>query len=612
LKILKLIKLLIGTTLVKNRMKVGFLITGRLKSTRLVKKLLLDIKGKPVISHMIDRIKLTKNIDEIIICTSTNKQDAPLAEIAKENSVQCFFGDPDDVLVRLLDAADKHNLNYILNITADCPFVDPEYADKIVDKFIETNADLIRQFDLPHGAFSYGIKVDALRKIVNLKDSKDTEVWGRYFTDTGLFNVLDLDVENLKHKKPGLRMTLDYPEDLAFFHAVFDELYEEGKVFSLTQILDLLEKKPSIIQLNESVSKKFKKRFISQSEPILKKVTKVNTVLLIGTGSIGQRHIRNLKSQGIHNITALRSKKGYFKKLPKELGVLEVDTWQEAISSSPDIAIISNPTSSHIDSAIRISEHVKGIFIEKPLSNSSQSCQKLIKNLNKKKVVSFVGHNMMFHPIIKNIINFHDKNDVGSIINIQCQAGQWLPDWHPYEDYKKAYYSRKDLGGGVSLTLIHEIHLALELAGLPVSVFGEISEYSQLDIDVDVCSDLTIKHNTGAVSQIHIDYLQQPSHRSGLVTFERGWLSFDFRRMELVGQINGGDIYTLWSDSDYDFNESYVDQMKSFIRFTEEGRLKHRYDAISAIESIQVVEALFESHSSGKKINLDRNERFSF
>ena len=73
-----------------------------------------------------------------------------------------------------------------------------------------------------------------------------------------------------------------------------------------------------------------------------------------------------------------------------------------------------------------------------------------------------------------------------------------------YEDYKKAYYSRKDLGGGVSLTLIHEIHLALELAGLPVSVFGEISEYSQLDIDVDVCSDLTIKHNTGAVSQIHI------------------------------------------------------------------------------------------------------------
>ena len=120
----------------KDKMKVGYLITGRLKSTRLVEKLLLEIKGKSVISHMIDRIKLAKNVDEIIICTSSNKLDAPLGEIAIENSVQCYFGDPDDVLVRLLGAVDKFGLDYILNITADCPFVDPEYADKIVEKFI--------------------------------------------------------------------------------------------------------------------------------------------------------------------------------------------------------------------------------------------------------------------------------------------------------------------------------------------------------------------------------------------------------------------------------------------------------------------------------------------
>ena len=158
-------------------MKVGYLITGRLKSTRLPKKLLLEIKGKPIINHMIDRLKLAKQVNEIIICSSTNNQDKPLADIAKQNNIQCYFGDPDDVLVRLLKAADKFNLDYILNITADCPFVDPGYADKMVNKYIETNADLIRQFDLPHGVFSYGIKVEALRKVVSLKDSTDTEVW---------------------------------------------------------------------------------------------------------------------------------------------------------------------------------------------------------------------------------------------------------------------------------------------------------------------------------------------------------------------------------------------------------------------------------------------------
>jgi len=597
---------------VTNKMKVGFLITGRLKSTRLPKKLLIKIKGKSILSHMLDRLKLAKNIDEIIICTSNEDQDRPLGDLAKENKVKCFFGDPDDVLKRLLGAAEEFELDYILNITADCPFVDPFYADKIVDEYMKTDADLIRQFDLPHGAFSYGIKVEALKKVVAIKDSSDTEVWGRYFTDTGLFNVIDLDVVNEKHMKPGLRMTLDYPQDLDFFNAVFNELYKEGEVFTLSQILDLLEKNPEIIKLNEGEGAKFKKRFISQSEPMLKKINKIKTALIIGSGSIGQRHIRNLKMKGINNIVALRSKKGHFKKLPIEFPLIEVESWEEAVKFLPDIAIIANPSSYHIESAIKICEHVKGIFIEKPLSTSSNSCEHLIETLNEKKVVSFVGHNLMFHPVIKNIIKFHDNNDVGSIINIQCQAGQWLPDWHPYEDYKTAYYSRKDLGGGVSLTLIHEIHLALELAGLPLSVYGEISESKQLDVDVDVCSDLMIKHNTGAVSQIHLDYLQRPSHRSGLVTFEKGWVSYDFRRMELIGQIIGGDVCKIWSNLDYDFNEAYKDQLDMFMRLVEEGRLKHQFDASSAIESIKVVEALKKSNSSGKRVMIDRVERFSF
>ena len=593
-------------------MKVGYLVTARLKSTRLPRKLLLEIKGKNVISHMIDRLKLAKNIDEIIICTSTNDQDRPLGELAKENNVKCYFGSPDDVLVRLLGAADKFELDYILNITADCPFVDPFYADRIVEEYVESDADLIRQFDLPHGVFSYGIKVDSLRKVVELKDSSDTEVWGRYFTDTGLFNVVDLDVNDKHHNRPGLRMTLDYPEDLEFFKAVFDVLYVENEVFSLTSILNLLDAHPEIIELNKSCALKFKKRFISQSEPMLKKVNKVKTALIIGSGSIGQRHIRNLKQIGINDIIALRSRKGHYKKLPKDLQVIEVGSWDDAIGEKPDIAIISNPTSLHLEAASTISNHVKGVFIEKPLSSSLDKCQELVDTLNENKVVSFVGHNLVFHPIIKNIIKFHDENGVGEIINIQCQVGQWLPDWHTYEDYKKAYFARKDLGGGAALTLIHEIHLVIELAGLPIRVSGEITRYKELDLDVDVCSDLMLKHKTGAVSQIHLDYLQQPSHRSGLVTFEKAWLGYDFSKMELTGQRINEELQVLWNNSDYDSNQMYVDQLKEFVRFVEEGRVKHQYDALSSVESLKVVDAFFESNNTGKKVEIEQNKRFSF
>jgi predicted dehydrogenase len=218
----------------------------------------------------------------------------------------------------------------------------------------------------------------------------------------------------------------------------------------------------------------------------------------------------------------------------------------------------------------------------------------------------------MFHPMIKEIRKFINENDIGEIINIQCQVGQWLPDWHPYEDYTKAYYARKDLGGGVALSLIHEIHLALELAGLPAYVFGEISEYQQLNIDVDVCSDLMIKHKSGAVSQIHLDFLQKPSHRSGLVTFEEAWLSYDFNKMEVIVQRTNGEPYKLYKNSDYDSNNMYIEQLKEFIRMVEEGRVRHKYDALSSLESLKVVEALFKSNSTGRRVDIERKENFSF
>ena len=593
-------------------MKIGFLIIGRLKSTRLPKKILLDIHGKPVIYHMIQRLKLSNKIDTIILCTSINPQDKPLEKIAKDNDIECFLGDPDDVLLRMLNAAEKFNLDYILTITADCPFVDPFYADKIVEKYLETNADLIRQFDLPHGSFSYGIKVKALKKVVQMKDSSETEVWGHYFTDTGIFNVIDLDVEDQHHFRPGLRMTLDYPEDFQFFKKIFDALYKENEVFTLSNILTLLDNNPEIIQINKNCGQKFKKRFISQSEPKLKRNFKVETVLIMGSGSIGQRHIRNLQQLGIGRIIALRSKKGHYKDLPKELNVIEVDNLQDAIKNNPDIAIIANPTSLHLDSVKRIAGHVKGIFIEKPLSISSDECDEIVEILNQHKVVSFVGHNLMFHPIVKNIMKFYDENDIGEIINIQCQVGQWLPDWHPYEDYKNAYYARKDLGGGVALTLIHEIHLAIELAGKPLSVVGEISEYEKLNLDVDICSDLMIKHQAGAVSQIHLDYLQQPAHRSGLVTFEKGWAAYDFSKNELVGQKSDEKIKVIWSDEKHDTNQPYINQLKEFIGFVEEGRVRHKYSALASIESLKVVDAFFESNLSDKKIHLTDDSRFTF
>ena len=596
-------------------MKIGYLIIGRLKSTRLPNKLLIEIKGKPIISHLLDRLKLAKKVDEIIICTSSAEQDKPLAKIAKDNNVKCFFGDPDDVLIRMYDAANKYNLDYILTITADSPFVDPEYADAIVETYQKTKADLIRQFDLPHGVFSYGIKVKALQKVIEIKDTSDTEVWGRYFTDTGIFNVVDFEVINKFHKRPGMRMTLDYPEDLRFFETIFEALHKDNHIFSLDEILSFLDANQEVVNINKSCGQKFLKKFKNHSEIKLKKKQNVLNVLVIGCGSIGQRHIKNLKNIGIKSIYALRTKKGFHQELTDDLGVVELKNWSDIAKEKIDIAIISNPTSLHLETALKLTPFVKGILMEKPLSNSLEGVDRLINQINKNKTVLFMGHNLMFHPIITNIKEFINSNDIGNIINIQCQVGHWLPDWHPDEKYKNSYFAKKKLGGGVALTLIHEIHLVTELAGKPLEVCGMKSSSSSLDVDndIDVISDLMIKHNSGCVSQIHLDYIQKPFHRSGLVTFEKGWISYDFNQQKVVAQLPNNKLPSIiWSDKDYDNNEMYMKQLKCFIRYVEEGRVKHDHDIRGGIESLWIAESYLKSDPQKKNIKNIKNYRFEF
>ena len=139
-------------------MKRAILITARLKSKRLPLKVIRKIKDKTMIEHMLDRLKLSKKVDQIIICTSNINQDKPLIEIADNNNVSYFLGDPDDVLVRLLNAATQFQVDTIINCTADNPFVDPEYIDKLIEYHEKHNNDFSKIEGLPFGVFSYAIK----------------------------------------------------------------------------------------------------------------------------------------------------------------------------------------------------------------------------------------------------------------------------------------------------------------------------------------------------------------------------------------------------------------------------------------------------------------------
>ena len=203
---------------------------------------------------MLDRIKQAKRIDKIIVCTSTNPQDDTLAEIATKEGVICYRGSEDDVLIRLYEAARKYELEFFVNITADCPVVDSVFIDCMVKEYDKTGADLIIYGKLPSGQRPHLVKVSALKRVCDIKVETETEGWGEYFIKPGIFHIHSLEVEE-EYRCPNLKTSLDYPEDYEFLKKVFEALYQPGKTFSLLDIIELVRQEPQLLLINSHCSK---------------------------------------------------------------------------------------------------------------------------------------------------------------------------------------------------------------------------------------------------------------------------------------------------------------------------------------------------------------------
>jgi len=253
-------------------MKAAIFIPARAKSTRLPKKLLLTIKGKTLLEHLIQRVKLAKLPKLIVLCTTTSSDDAVLVDVAKKSGVEYFRGSEKDILERYLGAALKYGIDFIANVDGDDVFCDPELVDKTIEAYVKTGTDFLKWEDLPLGASPCGIKVEALKKICQLKDETDTETgWGRYFTNTGIFRVDILRSEDKELNRSDIRMTLDYPEDLEFVKEIFNRLYSPNRIFTLKDIIKLIEKEPKLVEINRGVQKRYWERFEKRAKVKLKK-----------------------------------------------------------------------------------------------------------------------------------------------------------------------------------------------------------------------------------------------------------------------------------------------------------------------------------------------------
>ena len=328
-------------------------------------------------------------------------------------------------------------------------------------------------------------------------------------------------------------------------------------------------------------------------------------ILVVGYGSIGKRHVENLLS--ISNLEIIVcTKRNDVKKLKKHAKVYR--TLKQCLKEKPDMGIIANETSLHVTTAIKLANEGLDLFLEKPLSNSLKDVEKLRAIVKKKKLITQMGCNLRFHPCIKKIKSLIEHQKIGRIISAQVQNYSYLPDSHRWEDYRKSYAARKDLGGGVILTnAIHEIDYLYWFFQEVENVISISGKFSDLDIKAEDYVSGLLKFKNKIIGELHMDYFQRPDFRSCKIRGTKGeiyWNSddncvniYNINKKKWETKFDNGFSHNL------DTYSSYVEELKHFLKC-----VKHRKETINDLEqgvrTLKIALAIKKASELMKSVNV--------
>jgi predicted dehydrogenase len=284
---------------------------------------------------------------------------------------------------------------------------------------------------------------------------------------------------------------------------------------------------------------------------------------------------------------------------------------EDAIDFSPDIAVIANPASEHIKIAKVFLEIGAHLLIEKPLSIDNVGIKELIDISEKNKKILMVGYNLRFLMSLKKFRDFLEKNLVGKILSVHCEAGQFLPSWRPVIDYRNSVSAKKSLGGGVLLELSHEIDYLIWIFRDIDWVKATLSKQSNLEIDVEDSAFLTLGRdsvNDSLIISLNLDFIRQDKTRQCVAIGEKGTLRWN----GITGIV---DVFfkdsQLWEQlylPDSHVNESYMNEWMHFIGCIEDNKEPaiNGYDGLKVLEVIEAARISSDLNSKvflRKKLN---------
>ncbi len=321
--------------------------------------------------------------------------------------------------------------------------------------------------------------------------------------------------------------------------------------------------------------------------------------LVVGCGSIGRRHARNLKSLGVRQLGFCDTSPEALKQCREELNGEVFGDYDEALRKfKPDMVLICTPPVFHVEEALAALRAHAHVFIEKPLSHESSGIQALIAEGRRSDRNVQIGYNMRFHPGMQILKELIDSGKVGRVLWLNAEAGQYLPDWRPWQNYRESYSARHELGGGIILDGSHELDYTCWLLGRPTEVICRAEHLSSLDVDVEDSAWIYLSFSERRRAEVHLDFVQRAYTRTCKVVGETGTALWDFSSQE-VRWFSAGEPG--WKSIPYVFeaNDMYVAEMRHFLESLGAGT-GPLVDLEQSRDVIRVVEAAKRSSEEGK------------
>jgi predicted dehydrogenase len=286
-------------------------------------------------------------------------------------------------------------------------------------------------------------------------------------------------------------------------------------------------------------------------------------------------------------------------------GITVFDDLEQALAWGPDLAFICNPNSLHLPAALAAARSGCHLLIEKPLSHDLAGTDQLAAIMESQGKIGLVAYQMRFHPLLRTAREIVGDAGIGRVLSARAERGEYMPGWHPYEDYRESYAARRDQGGGALLSQIHELDYLYWLFGLPSRLFAVGGHLTALEIDVDDVASVLMACRVDGRDipvEVHLDYVQRPPTQTLRIIGEQGSLHVDFPSGSLV-HVREGQVHRRVDLPDFQRNQLFLDELKHFLACIE-GDEQPVVSIRDGIQSLKMALAAQESLQTGQTVHL--------